>query len=222
MKKFVFFLFLISLSFSSCSFLDDEPEIVTKNCEAFDFSVTESEWIILPEGVDYTFEGEGKSIELFSEYSTSEAYSITYEKAGLRALIPIGLPNRDCFSFYSSFHNSIDSASGIFDGETGISFDIRIENNGERVDMGMGFDDLFFDMEIINDTISIEGGSFSGENFEPFLFENLSNLSLSNRTFQNVVTITNQNTELQPQKIYLSKNLGLFAFEKNDTLWLRN
>jgi len=222
MKKSVFFLFLLTLNLSSCSLLDDEPEIVTKNCETFDFGIPESEWIILPEGTEYTFEGEGKTVELASDYSTNEAYTIQYEKAGLRALVPIGLPNRDCFSFYNSFHNSIDSQTGIFDEEIGISFDIGIENNGERVDMFMGFDEIFFKLEIVNDTIAIDGGSFSGENFEPLLYQNFSSLSLSGSTFRNVVTITNPNTQSQPQKIYLAKDLGLFAFEKNDTLWLRN
>lgn len=221
MKNAVFFLCYVIVFLSSCSFPDDGPEIVTKKCEAFDFSIPETEWIILAEGTNYTFEGGGKTIELVSDYSTSEAYIFRYERK-IR-LIPLPpSPNRDCFSNYTSFHNSINRETGIFNKETSIQYTIGIENNGERVDMFMGFDDISFKMEIVKDTISIDGGSFLGEDFEPFAFENFSSMSLANRNFQNVVTITNQNIELQPQKIYLAKNIGLFAFEKKDTLWLRN
>ena len=88
--------------------------------------------------------------------------------------------------------------------------------------MNLRFDELSFTMEIENDTIVVDGNSFSDENFEPLLFQNFSSLSLANRNFQNVVTISNQITGSQPQKIYIAKDFGLFAYQKNDTLWLRN
>lgn len=183
----------------------------TIDCDAFDFSLEESKWIILPQGKDYTFSGEGKTINFVSNYDVTESYTIENEVK----LIPLPPGNDECFSRFNSTHESRD-------GKTQINFSIRVFNNGDYVAMNLGFDDMYFGMEIENDTIIVDGNSFSGENSEPLLFQNFSSLSLANRNFQNVVTISNQITGSQPQKIYIAKDFGLFAYQKNDTLWLRN
>jgi hypothetical protein len=221
MEKISPYLLLICVCISSCR-IDDGPDTIIRECDGFDFEVSESEWIILPEGQEYSFTGEGKTIELSSEYQISEPFTIEFENPGLSALIPIGLPNRNCFSSYDSFHNSLDSETGNLNEEIGINFRIGIQNNGERVDMFMDFNDIFFEMEIVNDTIVVDGNSISDGISESLLFQNLASLSLANNNFENVVAISNQTTGSQPQKIYLAKDFGLFAFEKNDTIWLRD
>lgn len=212
MKKSTIYSIALCLLLSSCFEDDGETKLVTLNCEAFDFGVRESEWIILPQGTDYAFLGQGKTLNFTSDYSTTEAYTLQYERRIRLIPFPDGQV-RDCSSSHNSFHESTDKNTVIW---------YTIGNNGERVDMGMGFDDMAFSFEIVNDTITGGRTGFSDDDFEPYIFKNFSSLSLSGRNFENVVRITNQNTELQPRQIYLAKNLGLVAFEKNDTLWLRN
>ncbi len=193
--------------------IDDGPEIITLECSGFDFEIAQSEWIILPEGREYTFEGQGKTIELNSEYQISEPFTIEFDNPGLRALIPIGLPNRECFSSYLSFHESNDGNTSFFN-------EIRNINNGELVFNSFAIDDLGFDLEIINDAISITRIGASNVASETLAFQTFQSLSLEGRVFENILQITN--LDLQPDQIYIARNLGLVAFKKNDTLWLRN
>lgn len=213
LKKPNIYILLICLLISSCR-IDDGPEIIMIECDAFDFTIAESEWIIFPEGPDYSFEGQGNNIQLTSEYQISEPFTIEFENPGLRALIPIGLPrNTECFSSYRSFHESNDGNTSFFN-------DILNNNNGELIFSSFAIDDLLFDLEINNDSISGTRFNRSDEQLEPSAFQTFDSLPLEGRIFENVLRITNP--DLEPRQIYISKNLGLVAFQRNDTLWLRN
>lgn len=212
MKKTCTYLLLFCIFLSSC-FNDDEPEIITIECDGFDFEIMESEWIIFPEGPEYSFEGQGKTIELISEYQISEPFTIEFESPGLRALIPIGLPNRECFSSYLSYHESSDGNTSFFN-------DIRNINNGELVFSSFAVDDLGFDLEIIDSLISVARVGPSSEELKPSVVQTFDSLAIEGRIFENVLQITNP--DQQPDQIYIARNLGLVGFKKNDTLWLRN
>lgn len=197
---------------SGCT-VDDGPEIITLECDGFDFEIADSEWIILPEGAEYNFQGQGKTIELSSEYQISEPFTIEFENPGLSALIPIGLRNSECFSSYLSFHQSTDGNTSFFN-------EIRNINNGELVLNSFAIDDLRFDLEIRNDSISLKSFESLNNGQESSVFQFFDNLSLEGKTYQNILQITNPDRE--PKQIFIARNLGLVAYNKNDTLWLRN
>ncbi|APQ17466.1 hypothetical protein [Maribacter hydrothermalis] len=111
MKKISIYLLMAFVS--GCT-IDDGPEIITLECDGFDFEIADSEWILLPRGPEYHFQGQGKTIELSSEYQISEPFTIEFENPGLSALIPIGGRNRECFSSYLSFHKTPDGNTSFF------------------------------------------------------------------------------------------------------------
>lgn len=198
---------------SSCFNDDDGPDIVTLECDGFDFEIAESEWIIFPEGPEYSFQAQGNTFELISEYEISEPFTLEFERPGF-SFFPIG-GNRECFSSFLSFHESNDGNIRFFN-------EIRNFNNGESVFSSFAVDDLSFFLEITDDSISVSRIGEMNDGFDPTIFATFDSLSLEDRNFENVLRITNPSPELQPEDIFIARNLGLIAFNRNDTLWLRN
>ncbi len=81
----------------------------------------------------------------------------------------------------------------------------------------LAFDDLEFNLQIINDLISGTRIRPSSDMMEPSTFQAI---SIEYRNFENILLIINPN--LETDQIYLARNLGLVAFNRNDTLWLGN
>ncbi|APQ17465.1 hypothetical protein [Maribacter hydrothermalis] len=98
--------------------------------------------------------------------------------------------------------------------------EVRNFNKGELVLNSFAIDDLRFDLEIINDSISVKSFESLNDGLESSIFQLFVTLSLEGKTYQNILQITNPVRE--PNQIFIARNLGLVAYNKNDTLWLRN
>lgn len=91
--------------FCSVGCIRDEDQLVVQSCEAFNFGIQESNWILFPEGNTYSFKSGDKIIEIASEYRISEPYTLEYERRPIFSLFPDGQV-RNCFSYFESYHNS--------------------------------------------------------------------------------------------------------------------
>ena len=190
-------------TFSGC-----DKEVV-KICEAFDLNIQEADWILFPENKGYQFESQGKLIKFEGRSEINEPYTFAY-KTGFN-------PGRTtkCYSQYDSFYeNRQDSLL--------ISNSIGYENSDAKVFMSFSFNFLSLTLELRNDSIVEGEGTFSSESVEKYNIENLNSITLENKTFNNVVKITNLLEGKTPKEVYIAEKKGLVAYTISDSLWIRN
>jgi hypothetical protein len=78
-----------------------------------------------------------------------------------------------------------------------------------------------FEMRVENDTLTGSRIQSSKDDFEEYQYKNFSSVSLDGKQYNQVLRVSQSNPNVQPQEIYLAKSLGLVAFVKNDSLWVR-
>lgn len=199
------------LAFSGC--ISEKDELVVKNCEAFDFSIQESNWILFPQGRSYSFRSGDQILRLYSEYNISESYTLEYERRSIFALFPDGQV-RDCFASYTSNHTTEDRTLVIFN-------TIGYQNSKEQPSISVLFDSTAVQMRIVNDTLVGNRTHHTKWDFQELTYENINALTLGGIVYNDIFKISQANPDVEPQEIFIAKHLGLVAFVKNDSLWVR-
>ncbi|TNF39912.1 MAG: hypothetical protein EP311_09900 [Cytophagales bacterium] len=202
---------LLLLGLSGC--FPEKDKLVVKNCEAFDFSIPESNWILFPQGRSYSFRSGDSILRLNSEYNITEEYTLEYERRSFFAFYPHGQA-QDCSASFSSSQITEDGALVILNS-------IGYQKNKENPSIHLLFDSTAVQIKIVNDTLVGNRTRSTKWDFEELKYENISSLTLGGITYTDVFKISQVNPEVEPQEIYLAKRLGLIAFVKNDSLWIR-
>lgn len=200
------------LGFGGC--ISDEDKLVVKSCEAFDFSIQETKWILFPQGRDYSFRSDVQTFELISEYEITEPYILEYKRPAIFAFFPDGIA-RTCYSSFGSTHYTINQSLKIYNS-------IGYRNPEEKIYINIILDRMSFVLWVENDTLTGSRTRHSKDDFEEYQYKNFSSLSLDGKQYNQVLRVRQSNPNVQPQEIYLAKRLGLVAFVKNDTLWVRD
>lgn len=211
MKFQLYSLAIFLLGLSGCYY--EKDKLVVKNCEAFDFSIPETNWILFPQGRDYSFRNGDQTLELISEYSITEPYIIEYERPKI-----FSFPNgqvRNCLSSFGSTHYTKDQSLKIFNS-------IGYNNPEEKIYINIILNQMSFVLRMGNDTLTGSRTRHSKDDFEEYNYKNFSSLILDEKQYNQVLRVSQSNSNVQPQEIYLAKRLGLVAFVKNDTLWVRD
>jgi hypothetical protein len=185
---------------------------VVKNCEAFDFSIPETNWILFPKGRDYSFRSGDQTLELIAEYQITEPYILEYERPKIFSF-PDGQV-RNCLSSFRSTHYTKDQSIRIFNS-------IGYSNPEEKISVNIILNQMGFEMRVENDTLTGSRIQSSKDDFEEYQFKTFSSLILDGKQNNQVLRVSQSNPTVQPQEIYLAKSLGLVAFVKNDSLWVR-
>ena len=81
---------------------------------------------------------------------------------------------------------------------------------------------MSFDLRVLNDTLTGSRTRHSKDDFEEYQSKNFSSLILDGKQYNQVLRVSQSNSSVQPQEIYRAKSLGLVAFVKNDSLWVRD
>lgn len=202
---------VLFLGLTGC--FSEKDKLVVKNCEAFDFSIPESNWILFPQGKSYSFRSGDKKLKLNSEYNISEPYILEYEKRSFLAFFPHG-EARDCSANFSSSHTTENRSLVILN-------TIGYQNSKENPSISVLFDTTAVQIRIVNDTLVGNRTKHTKWDFEDYKYKNFNSLTLGGIAYNNVFKISQVNPNIEPQEIYLAKRLGLIAFVKNDSLWVR-
>ena len=189
-----------------------EDKLVVRSCEGFDFGIQETNWILFPQGRDYSFKSGDQTLELLSEYSITEPYILEYERPKIFSF-PDGQV-RNCLSSFMSTHYTKDQSIRIFNS-------IGYSNPEEKISVNIILNQMSFDLRVLNDTLTGSRTRHSKDDFEEYQSKNFSSLSLDGKQYNQVLRVSQSNPNVQPQEIYLAKSLGLVAFVKNDSLWVR-
>ncbi|WKN43573.1 hypothetical protein [Tunicatimonas pelagia] len=200
--------FLGMLLLAAC----DTTEVV--NCPAFDFSIAETDWLLFPEERNYEFECQGEVMvfELLM-FEASESYTFDYERE--LSLIPFpDYQKTDCNISFTTSHLSREYNINIFN-------TIAYRSPTERIDMGFGFNTLSLNLDIVGDTLIGNRIRYSSDDFEDYPIEHLPSFVLSDIEYSEVVRITNTLENVLPEQVYIAKNIGLVAFLKGDSTWVR-
>ncbi|MDI1322111.1 MAG: hypothetical protein PSV36_05145 [Algoriphagus sp.] len=190
-----------------------EDKLVVRSCEAFDFGIQETNWILFPQGRDYSFRSGDQTFELISEYQITEPYILEYERPAIFAFFPDGIA-RNCYSSFGSTHYTKDQSLKIYNS-------IGYSNPEEKITINIFLDRMSFELLMVNDTLTGSRTRHSKDDFEEYQYKNFSSLSLDGKQYNQVLRVSQSNPNVQPQEIYLAKSLGLVAFVKNDSLWVR-
>ncbi len=211
MKSQLYSLAIFLLGLSGCYY--EKYKLVVKNCEAFDFSIQETKWILFPQGRDYSFRNGDQTFELISEYEITEPYILEYERPKIFSF-PDGQV-RNCLSSFGSTHYTKDQSLNIYNS-------IGYSNPEEKIYINIILDRMSFVLWVENDTLIGSRTRHSKDDFEEYQYKNFSSLSLDGKQYNQVLRVSQSNPNVQPQEIYVAKSLGLVAFVKNDSLWVRD
>jgi hypothetical protein len=212
MKSQLYSLAIFLLGLSGCYY--EKDKLVVKNCEAFDFSIPETNWILLPQGRDYSFRNGDQTLELIAEYQITEPYILEYERPKIFSFFPDGQV-RNCLSSFGSTHFTKDQSLKIFNS-------IGYNNPEEKIYINVILNQMSFALTVENDTLTGSRTRHSKDDYEEYQYKNFNSLILDGKQYNQVLRVSQSNPNAQPQEIYLAKSLGLVAFVKNDSLWVRD
>ena len=201
----------ILLFLSGCSIIDDEPNIVTLNCRAFDLRVQEIEWIAFPEGIEPIFTHENDTINLSSGFFSSEPFELEYEKRF--RLFPDGQV-RDCFAYYASEHVSENR-------EISIRNIISYLNDKENVRFALYLNNLNIYLLVEGDSLKIDVLNTSFKEIDLFNLEYYTSMDFNGVTYFDIAKIKYDNPSSEFQEAIIARNFGLLEFQKNDAIWQR-